>query len=136
MTTTGACFCGAVSYIVKLPSLWASHCHCTMCQKIHGAAFVTWVGFDHSRITIDDQLGHLCWYQSSHDSERGHCSKCGSNLFFRSAKWENEIHITRTSFLTPIDREPQVHSYYDTHVSWLKVNDQLIKKPDPENVKK
>ena len=50
---TGSCLCGAVSFEFELPTLFAGHCHCTMCQRAHGAGFVTWVGVreDGFRIT-------------------------------------------------------------------------------------
>ena len=41
----GGCYCGKVKFKAALPAFWAGHCHCTQCQRLHGAAFVTWVGF-------------------------------------------------------------------------------------------
>jgi hypothetical protein len=58
-----------------------------MCQRAHGAAFVTW-------LSVDD--------------------------------------IARANFTTPVDREPQVHAFYDTHVPWFAVNDELPQKPSPK----
>jgi hypothetical protein len=42
-TAVGACLCGAVQFELQLPATWVAHCHCTMCRRAHGAAFVTWV---------------------------------------------------------------------------------------------
>ncbi len=124
-TLTGSCLCGAVQFRVQTPTLWCAHCHCTMCQRAHGAAFVTWVGAAEERVTIDDS--RLSWYQSSDRAERGFCSICGSSLFFRSERWPGEIHITRVNFRGDIDREPDGHAFYDSHVSWFAVNDELRK---------
>jgi hypothetical protein len=52
-------------------------------------------------------------------------------MFFRSSKWPGELHIARANFADPVDRAPQAHAYYDTHVEWLTVNDGLPKKPAP-----
>ena len=38
----GGCLCGAVRFTVTLPSLFCGHCHCTLCQRSHGAGYVTW----------------------------------------------------------------------------------------------
>lgn len=38
---TGGCFCGALRYRISAPPLFVYNCHCTNCQKIGGAAFVT-----------------------------------------------------------------------------------------------
>src|SRR5690606_34943450 len=43
---SASCFCGAIRIDAELPSKWVAHCHCTMCRRAHGAAFVTWAGFD------------------------------------------------------------------------------------------
>ena len=38
---SGKCLCGAVRFRMRFPSKWVAHCHCTMCRRAHGAAFVT-----------------------------------------------------------------------------------------------
>jgi len=129
---SGKCLCGAVSFSMEFPTKWVAHCHCTKCQRGHGAAFVTWVGAEVSQVTIHDQDGLLNWYSSSEGAERGSCSRCGSSLFFRSSKWPGELHIARANFTDPIDREPQGHAYYDTHVEWVTVADDLPRKSDPD----
>lgn len=114
----GSCQCGDVRFAVEWPSKWVAHCHCTMCRRAHGAAFVTWVGMEEVRARIDDAAGRLRWYASSPTAERGFCSRCGSMLFFRGQRWPGELHIVRASFDDPVDRAPQVHVHYDTHVDW------------------
>jgi hypothetical protein len=37
----------------------------------------------------------------------------------------------RSNFLDELDREPQAHVFYDSHVAWLSVGDILPKKPPP-----
>lgn len=131
MEASGKCLCGSVGFRMSFPSKWIAHCHCTMCQRAHGAAFVTWVSVNHAQVVIDDYETQLRWYASSPEAERGFCACCGSSLFFRSSKWPGELHITRANFAEPLDREPQVHGFYDSHVSWFAVNDPLPKKSAP-----
>lgn len=132
MVGSGECLCGAVSFSVEFPSIWSAHCHCTMCRRAHGAAFVTWVGVEEVRASIQDPDGVLSWYDSSEEAQRGFCSRCGSSLFFRSSRWPDELHIARASFTGPVDREPEGHDYYDTRVKWFEVRDDLPKDPNPE----
>lgn len=127
----GRCLCGAVSFTLNLPSIWVAHCHCTMCQRAHGAAFVTWVGMAENKVQIDDAQLQLRWYQSSPEAQRAFCACCGSPLFFRSAQWPGEIHVARASIAGELDRLPQMHGYYDTHVAWFEVQDQLPKRSAP-----
>ena len=120
----GSCLCGNVRFDYEPPSLWSSHCHCSLCQRAHGAAFVTWVGVSEARFRFLQQY-QLAWYKSSPDSSRGFCQGCGTTLFFQSKRWPGEIHIVRTALPAEIDLEPQAHSYWDTHVNWYDFKDSL-----------
>lgn len=122
-TASGRCLCGALRFDAQLPSKWMAHCHCGLCQRAHGAGVVTWVGFEAPQVQVHDPQGRLAWFESSPGAERGFCSRCGSTLFFRSQKWADELHIVRSNFDGPLDREPQAHVYYDTHVAWLPTAD-------------
>lgn len=85
-TASGRCLCGDLRFTATLPSKWMAHCHCTLCQRAHGAGVVTWVGFGHDRVALDDPQGRLRWYESTPGAERGFCTRCGSTLFFRSRR--------------------------------------------------
>lgn len=76
----GGCLCGAVRYEIDGPLRDVVNCHCTMCQRLHGAFGA------HSKarkadikVTRDDGLA---WYATSDKARRGFCRECGSNLFW------------------------------------------------------
>lgn len=129
-TAGGQCLCGKVRFSINLPSKWVAHCHCTRCQRAHGAAFVTWVGVDEPQATITDSGNTLRWFRAV-NGQRGFCAECGSSLFFRGSSWPGELHLARALFTDPLDREPQMHAYYDTHVSWVNLQDNLPTRIDP-----
>lgn len=131
-TAHGSCLCGAVRFTAQLPSRWMAHCHCTRCQRAHGAAFVTWVGFDAARVQIDDTQNTLRWFNNPDmgNSQRGFCSQCGSPMFFRSERYPNEIHIARALFTTDLDRAPESHVYYDSRVDWASADNHLPIEPN------
>jgi hypothetical protein len=131
-TARGQCLCGAIGFTATLPSKWVAHCHCTRCQRAHGAAFVTWVGMVTEQVSIRDPESVLHWYSAAGAGDRGFCGRCGCSLFFRADRWPGELHIARALFSDALDREPQVHAYYDTHVDWAPVSDSLPKKSDPD----
>jgi hypothetical protein len=78
--TKGSCLCGAVTYEVRgdLRSIIA--CHCTQCRKAtgHYAAATQTL---QENVRIDGNT--LRWFRSSEQAERGFCSTCGGNLFWR-----------------------------------------------------
>jgi hypothetical protein len=123
----GRCFCGAVAFAIEFPTNWVVHCHCPTCRFSQAAAFTTWVSVDASRAIIQASRRVLRWYNQSDHAQRGFCSRCGSSLFFRSENYPDELHIALASFLTPIDRKPKLHAYYDQHVDWFEPNDDLPK---------
>ncbi len=126
-TVTGSCLCGAVAFEFELPTLFAGHCHCTMCQRAHGAGFVTWIGVreDGFRVTAgEDDVVH---YRSSSHTTRSFCGRCGSSMFCNGDAHENVIDITVANLHGDIDREIKAHVYYDCRASWLEVNDDLRK---------
>ncbi len=122
---TGGCFCGAVRFSFELPSKWCAHCHCSMCRRVHGAGYVTWVGFEEDRFTLDRGEDSLAWFASSEAAQRGFCKTCGSSMFFRSERWAGEIHVALGCMDGPIDRQPQAHAFHDSHVDWMPLDDAL-----------
>lgn len=130
-SSRGSCLCGGVQFDVHFPSNWVAHCHCTRCRRAHGAAFVTWAGFDASSVHLHDDEDLLHWYVAAEGGSRGFCSRCGSPMFFKSEKWPGELHIARALFVEPIDREPMAHSFHESHVEWVALTDDLPKLADP-----
>lgn len=121
----GSCFCGAIGFTAKLPSKWCAHCHCSMCRKTHGAGYVTWVGFDRNQVTLTQGEVQLAWFDSSEDAQRGFCTNCGSSLFFRSERWAGELHVALGCMDDAIDRQPQANVFFDKHVDWMPIDDDL-----------
>lgn len=125
VVSTGSCLCGAVRFEVTLPTKWCAHCHCSLCRRAHGAAFVTWFGVERENFSFLEGESTLEWHRSTEEARRGFCSKCGSTMFFESERWPGEVHIALVHMDEPIDREPRAHVFFDDHVSWFEFGDQL-----------
>jgi hypothetical protein len=123
----GSCQCGAVRFEVQLPTRFCVHCHCSICRTNHGAAFVTWLGVRKTQFRLLTATASITRYQSSDHGSRSFCSQCGTSLFCELAAAPDTIDITLTSMQGPIDRGPEAHIYFDTHVEWVEVLDQLPK---------
>lgn len=126
-SVTGRCLCGAVEFELRLPSKWCAHCHCSMCRRAHGAGYVTWVGFESDHFILRKGDHHLQWYESSPGARRGFCGTCGSTMLFESERWTGETHVALACIDGPVDREPAAHAFFDTHVGWAPVDDDLKK---------
>lgn len=124
-TVTGGCLCGAVRFEIELPSKWCAHCHCSMCRRAHGAGYVTWVGMQSERFRLLAGRDDLQWYESSPGARRGFCRRCGSSMLFESTRWSGETHVALGCIDGPIDRAPQAHAFFDSHVDWLPIDEAL-----------
>ena len=124
-TVAGRCFCGAVRFEVTMPTLFCAHCHCSMCRRAHGAAFVTWfaVPYDRWRMTAGEDL--LVRRKSSDHGTRSFCGACGNQLFCESTNHPAWIDITLASMESPIDRLPEAHYFVDDGVAWARLDDGL-----------
>ena len=122
---TGGCLCGAIRFEVTPPTKWCAHCHCSLCRRAHGAAFVTWFGVDRSQFELVAGGELLSWYRSTPEARRGFCSRCGSTMFFASERWADEIHIALANMKGAIDRAPKAHVFFDSHVKWAELGDDL-----------
>ena len=124
----GSCLCGAVRFTAARPTKWVAHCHCTYCRRAHGAAFVTWAGFREDQVAVEPGATRPTWYESSPGAQRAFCPRCGSPMFFKSTRWPGETHVARALLEHPLDREPSAHVFYETHVPWLEIGDNLPRK--------
>jgi hypothetical protein len=122
-TRSGSCSCGAVRFRIALSPIWIAHCHCTMCRRAQGAAFVTWVGADEAKFVLESGAESLSRYKSSPPAVRTFCRNCGTPLFFQSTRWPGEIHVTMASLDSTAGLEPQGHAHWENRVDWVRLGD-------------
>lgn len=81
MPKTGGCLCEGVRYEVHGPLRDVLACHCSQCRKTSGH-FVAATAVETADLVFT-QASTLHWFKSSETAERGFCSRCGGNLFWR-----------------------------------------------------
>lgn len=121
---SGRCLCGRIRWRAPGPALWAGHCHCESCRRATSAPVTSFFGVPQNSVTWN---GELSLYPSSPGAERGFCGHCGSQMFFRSERWPEEIHLYAASLDDPTLFEPKAHYHYAERVPWLNVVDDLPK---------
>ena len=121
----GGCFCGAVRFALRPPTLFCAHCHCSMCRRTHGAGYVTWIGVPYAQFAIAAGADRLVRYRSSDHGTRSFCGRCGSTLFCESTNHPDWIDVVLANVDGPIDRAPQGHFFFDDRAPWTEVGDAL-----------
>ena len=76
----GHCLCGAVRVAAAPKSRDVEACHCTMCRRWGGTAFLDVQCGTDVEITGEE---HITRYRSSDWAERGFCNRCGTHLFYK-----------------------------------------------------
>jgi hypothetical protein len=96
-----------------------------MCQRAHGAGYVTWIGVPFERFRIVAGADRLGRYRSSDHGTRSFCAGCGSSLFCESTRHPDWIDVVLANVDGPIDRAPEMHVFFDDRAPWAVVGDTL-----------
>jgi hypothetical protein len=124
ITATGGCLCGGVRYEIRGPLRDVVACHCSQCRRSTGN-FITATNAQ----TTDFSLvagATLTWYRSSEGAERGFCSRCGSNLFWRhTAPDADHLAITAGSIDPPTHLRLTRHIFVASKSDYYDITDGL-----------
>ncbi len=123
MVWTGGCLCGAVRYRATASPIRAVHCHCGMCRRVSGAAFLTFVHFPIASFTWTQ--GEPARHRSSPEAERGFCARCGSTLMMAETILEDRVQVTLGSLDRPQDVRADDHVCTEDQLPWLRIKDTL-----------
>ena len=121
----GSCLCGSVRYEVRGLLELASHCHCSMCRKAHGAAFGSYARVQRSEFVLLSGADDIASYQSSPEVTRTFCRRCGSTLQFIRATRPNTFSLALGTLDDDPGVRPSMHIYIETKVPWLDINDGI-----------
>jgi hypothetical protein len=78
---TGGCHCGAVRYRVTAPADEVCHRHCSICCRVHGAAFASFAIVPPGNFIITAGTEQLTRYDSTPGVQRYFCSRCGGHVY-------------------------------------------------------
>lgn len=116
----GSCLCGAVRFEIQSEPKAISSCHCTMCQKQHGAAFATYGSVPQKSMVYLAGESALTSYNSSAGVTRKFCSVCGSNIEWGgSAKYPDWVSFAVASLDTPFYPANIANIHTGSKACWL-----------------
>jgi GNAT superfamily N-acetyltransferase len=119
----GGCYCRAVRYAITAPPLVVAHCHCSICRRVSGAPFVTWITVPCGALQFTS--GTPAELQSTPSARRTFCAACGTGLTFRSLDHADLIDVTVGSLDDPNALPPEHHIWTANQVAWLHLDDDL-----------
>ena len=116
----GGCFCGAVRYQIDDGDYPAAHCHCTMCRRTSGAAYVSWLVVPKERFKYTGAEPKLL--QSSAHGRRYFCASCGTPVVCLVDSHPDNVDITIGSLDAPEAVVPKFEIHTDTRLPWVTTN--------------
>jgi hypothetical protein len=119
----GSCLCGGIRYQLSSELRAATHCHCSMCRKAHGAAFATHGGVSKTDLRLLAGADLLREYASSPTITRSFCSQCGSQLFWQKSD-EDWVAVSLGTLDTPFEPRKQRHIHVASKATWFAIHDE------------
>jgi len=122
----GHCECERVSFIVDGNIEQLSHCHCSQCRRLHGAAYGSYARVAKQKFQYLTGANELKNYASSEGSTRVFCTHCGSNIMVIVADEPKELFLA----MGVIDGDPILpddchHIFVDSKAPWHNITDDL-----------
>jgi hypothetical protein len=122
-TYSGGCLCGRIRYLATGKPSNETHCHCAICRRASGAAFVPWATFRSADFAFTQ--GKPARFDSSEIAFRQFCPNCGTQLTFQFHKSPQTIDVTLASLDDPGAITPVDHIWTKRQIPWIKLADGL-----------
>lgn len=114
----GSCLCDAIRFEARGEPDHVVHCHCGMCRRWSGAAFVTFARFPRSSVRFE--RGEPTAYRSSARVVRGHCAACGGSLTFAYDNEPGHVWLTAGSFDRAGELKPTGEFMAEERLGWAQ----------------
>ena len=118
----GSCLCGAVTYQLLSEPRSMMHCHCSICRKIHGTPFASYVQV--SGVEWLSGQEHVTTFQSSHNFHRCFCNQCGS-VVPETIDGADFTFVPAGGLDGDVGIKPEKHIFATSGASWYTIPDDL-----------
>lgn len=124
---TGGCLCKGVAFEIDGALNPILACHCSQCAKTSGNfAAMTSCAADKLKVLSDETLR---WFQSSETVNRGFCSRCGGNVFWKQTG-SPDIYITAGTLDKPTGVRVAEHIFVASKSDFYDITDGLPQKTE------
>ena len=120
---SGRCECGRAGYRVDGEVENFSHCHCSQCRRLHGAAYVSFAGVRQQDFRYTSGTEDLCSYRSSEGSERVFCGVCGSSMLVTLDSEPDAMYVALGTADEAPELPPAYHIFVGSKAAWHRILD-------------
>ena len=122
---SGRCECGRVCFEVSGEIEDFSHCHCSQCRRLHGAAYATFAGVLRDGFHYVSGESDVKVYASSAHNDRVFCAECGSNILVETSLEPEMLYISMSTIDGNPARPEGYHAYAGSKAAWHEITDGL-----------
>jgi len=119
----GSCLCGNVSWQATGAIDRMSHCHCSVCRKLHGTGFATYCATEAEGFRWLGGKQSFADYESSPGVVRSFCTGCGSVL--PGKPWQGHVVMPAGCLDDDPDFRPERHIFVASRAPWDTISDDL-----------
>ena len=121
----GHCECGRIQFEVDGEINDLSHCHCSQCRRLHGAAFASFAGVPADGFRYVSGENDVRAYASSNSHQRLFCGNCGSNILVTLQQEPESLYLSMGAIDGDPARPPGYHIYVGSKAPWHEILDDL-----------
>ena len=122
----GHCECNRITYEADCEILDFSHCHCSQCRRLHGAAYATFAGVDTNKFRYLSGVEDIKIYNSSDSHERVFCVNCGSNILVSVNDYPEILYISMGAIDGNLTLPEAYHIFVGSKAPWHEITDDFI----------
>jgi hypothetical protein len=116
---TGSCHCGKVAIAIDGKILNVVNCHCSICRKLNGGAFASYVIVPEQAFEVVRGKELLTRYAMSEMADKHFCSICGAPVVNRNKKYEGVAIIHLGCLDEPGKMPLNVNIYCESMLPWV-----------------
>jgi hypothetical protein len=122
---SGHCECRRIQFEVNGDINDFSHCHCSQCRRLHGAAFATFAGVERNKFRYVSGESDVKVYLSSPTHKRLFCSVCGSNILVALEEEPESLYLSMSAIDGNPPLPPGYHIFVGSKAVWHEISDDL-----------
>ncbi|CAE7340591.1 NEK1 [Symbiodinium sp. CCMP2592] len=123
------CLCGAVRLRLQEPPIRLMHCHCSMCRRQGGGAFMTWAAYPDLAIEVLQGRRALRRFNSSDFASRTFCPKCGSTIALNYHGQLGTTWLAAGMIDGDIGCCPDSHIMLNYKAPWFDLTEHVLHRP-------
>lgn len=127
------CHCGNVQYTLGEEVASFVNCHCTMCRRINGSAFTSWVSFPISNCSLDCGEDSLEKYVVTKNVTSHFCKNCGTRMLLLDKRYPTFFNFNAGVIDNLKRHKPTLDLFFSHKADWYAEEDEKREKRGGES---